>query len=215
MKLVCVYCNRQGKNPGGNAAHEQRCTLNPNKTARYHSPLAGAKKGSVPWNAGLTAKDDIRIANASPKITAALIGKGRPQTAENKKRISETSKRNGLSGGYRKGSGIGKSGWYQGIWCDSSWELAYVIWCKANGKCIVKNTETFKYEFKGKVRKYLPDFIVDGQLVEIKGRHLIDELTAAKLAVMNGRVKLLLACDMKPILDSVAHLQPIENLYGR
>jgi len=36
--------------------------------------------------------------------------------------------RNSGKGGKRIGSGRGKSGWYKGYWCDSSWELAYVIY---------------------------------------------------------------------------------------
>ena len=35
-----------------------------------------------------------------------------------------------------------------------------------------------------------------------------------KIASTNGRVKLLLAEDMHPILKSVEHLQPLEKLYG-
>lgn len=72
-------------------------------------------------------------------------------------------------GGYRKGSGRGISGWYKGIFCDSSWELAYVLWCRDKGKNIKRNTERFDYEYNGKAHQYLPDFLVDGELVEIKG----------------------------------------------
>lgn len=42
-------------------------------------------------------------------------------------------------GGYRKGSGVGKSGWYNGIYCDSSWELAYVIYHIDNNLPIIRN----------------------------------------------------------------------------
>lgn len=44
-------------------------------------------------------------------------------------------------GGYRKGSGIGKSGWYKGIYCDSSWQLAYVIYHLEHQFNIVRNKQ--------------------------------------------------------------------------
>ena len=31
-------------------------------------------------------------------------------------------------GGKRHGSGRGKKGWYKGYYCDSTWELAWVIY---------------------------------------------------------------------------------------
>jgi hypothetical protein len=133
---------------------------------------------------------------------------------ESRKKISDTCKINKKSGGYRKGSGVGKSGWYKNIWCDLTWELAFIIWCESNGKSIIRNTGYFKYEFEGKTRRYLPDFIVDGQLVEIKGRRTSDALIDAKIKSTNGRVTLLLAKEMEPILETVKHLQPLEKLYG-
>jgi hypothetical protein len=51
-------------------------------------------------------------------------------------------------------------------------------------------------------------------LIEIKGRRVADDVTLAKMASTHGRVKLLLAEDMYPILKSVEHLQPLEKLYG-
>ena len=32
------------------------------------------------------------------------------------------------SGGIKKGSSRGKCGWYNGYWCDSSYELAWIIY---------------------------------------------------------------------------------------
>ena len=46
---------------------------------------------------------------------------------ERRKKISDKMKKVG-GGGYRKGSGRRKKGWYKGFWCDSSWELAWVIY---------------------------------------------------------------------------------------
>lgn len=75
-----------------------------------------------------------------------------------------------------KGGGEAHRGWYNHIWCDSSWELALVIWCLDHGREIVRCTEDFPYPLYGKTLYYRPDFIVDGQYVEVKG-------------VMDGRSK--------------------------
>jgi hypothetical protein len=72
--------------------------------------------------------------------------------------------------GYRKGSGRGKHGYYKGIWCDSSWELAYVIYNIDHNIQFKRNDKRFSYFFKEKEYKYLPDFVLPtGEYVEIKG----------------------------------------------
>ena len=64
--MPCIYCSREIKNAGSLKAHEMSCKENPNRIQHKHSPLAGAKKGSVSWNKGkkigLTAyHESIRI----------------------------------------------------------------------------------------------------------------------------------------------------------
>ena len=75
------------------------------------------------------------------------------------------------SGGYRPTAGRGKSGWYKGYFCNSSWELAWVVYSLEHGVQFKRNTVGFEYEFQGKVHKYYPDFILekDGFYVEVKG----------------------------------------------
>ena len=83
------------------------------------------------------------------------------------------------SGGNRKGSGRGKHGWYEGIWCDSSYELAWVIYQLDHNISFCRNTNSYGYEFNGKTYQYYPDFIQDGNLIEIKG--FVNEQTLAKI----------------------------------
>lgn len=87
---------------------------------------------------------------------------------ERRKKISLKMKGNKQSG-YHKGCGRGKKGWYKGIFCDSTWELAYVIYCIDHNIKIERNKQMFDYEYNGEIHKYLPDFIINGQLVEVKG----------------------------------------------
>lgn len=73
------------------------------------------------------------------------------------------------TGGYRKGSGCGKSGWYKGIHCDSSWELAFVVYHLDNNLKIERCKEYRKYVFNNEIHTYIPDFVTDNGIVEIKG----------------------------------------------
>ena len=62
-----------------------------------------------------------------------------------------------------------KWGTYNGFICDSSRELAFVIYKLENGFNISQCKEFFPYTYKDKQHLYLPDFIVDGVYYEIKG----------------------------------------------
>jgi hypothetical protein len=84
-----------------------------------------------------------------------------------KNKIRENMKKNRI-GGYIKGSGRGKSGWYKGFWCDSSWELAWVIYNIEHGITFARNRERYEYSYNGKIFKYCPDFILGEKLIEIK-----------------------------------------------
>lgn len=56
-----------------------------------------------------------------------------------------------------------------GIQIESSWELAFYLYYRDNGFIIKKCTESFLYEYNGKIHNYYPDFEVNGQFYEIKG----------------------------------------------
>lgn len=108
-------------------------------------------------------------------------------------------------GGYRKGSGQGKSGWYKGIYCDSSWELAFVIYHFDNNLQISRCLERRKYIFDNKEHIYIPDFVIDEGIIEIKGYKTKQWEAKEK---QNSDVKVLYYEDMKQYLDYV------KNKYG-
>jgi hypothetical protein len=70
-------------------------------------------------------------------------------------------------GGYREGSGRSKSGYYKGIYCQSTYELCWAIWALDNG---IKFTR-FKGMLEGDGIRYLPDFILadNKTIIELKG----------------------------------------------
>lgn len=77
----------------------------------------------------------------------------------------------GKTGGYRTLSGGKqfKHGRYNNIYFDSSWELAYYIYCIEHNINIERCKEIRYYIYDEKQYKYYPDFIVNGEIIEIKG----------------------------------------------
>ena len=98
-----------------------------------------------------------------------------------------------------RGGGEAHRGWYRGIWCDSSWELALVIWCLDHGVEIVRSTKRFPYPFHNGVRYYQPDFVVDGQYVEVKG--VMDGRSRRKLANFPMPIRVVGKREIQPMLD--------------
>lgn len=116
----------------------------------------------------------------------------------------------GKSGGYRKNSGRGKCGWYKGYWCQSSYELAWVIYSLDHNVKFERNKDEFVYFFKDEKHNYLPDFkISDKEYTEIKG--YINEQWKSKMQQFPKYLKLnvLYRKDMKLIIKYV------EQKYGK
>jgi len=112
-----------------------------------------------------------------------------------------------ISGGLRKGSSRGKSGWYQGYWCDSSYELAFLIYCLENKKKIERNSKGFEYVYQEEPHKFYPDFIVDNEYVEIKNYR--SELTDSKISHFPYKITIYYKDTIKPFLEYTI------NKYGK
>lgn len=166
----CKFCDRQILNRGSLAAHSKCCKQNPNRVVPVRSPNAGARLGSTAWNKGLRgdprckpSEETLRKLRASPRVYDSES----PLEIERRRKISEYAKKH--NGGKRHGSGRGKKGWYNGIFCDSSWELAFLMYHADHGIEVFRCDEVRMYEWEGRTRKYLPDFVVEGTIYEIKG----------------------------------------------
>ena len=72
-------------------------------------------------------------------------------------------------GGYREGSGRSKSGYYKGIFCGSTYELAWVVY-RIDNQLPVERFSGYLEDTESNL-KYYPDFFVDGSIIEIKGFH--------------------------------------------
>lgn len=103
-------------------------------------------------------------------------------------------------GGYRDSSGRGKSGWYKGIYCSSTWELAFVIYHLDNGLRIERCNEKRKYIYEDIEHTYYPDFVTDEGIIEIKGYNTKQWQAKHKY---NPDIKVLFERDIKPYINYV------------
>lgn len=116
-------------------------------------------------------------------------------------------------GGLRKNSGIGKSGWYDGVFLNSTYELAYWIYCKDHNIEIARCNKSFKYidPDSGKTRTYYPDFEVEKEIIEIKGyKRKIDQIKASSC-----NAKILYESDLKDVFKYIENKtgKKVSNLY--
>ena len=208
---ICTHCDKTFSNKGGLGAHHPFCKSNPNRVQRVKSPNAHAKKGSIGWSRGLTKETDQRIKARPDLIGKRFAASLNGHTKETKERLSIVAKERKL-GGYIRGSGRGKKGWYKGFFCDSSWELAYVIYCLDHDIDIKRNNEKRQYTYNGITKNYIPDFIVNGNLIEIKG-YKTDQWLAKIDA--NPDISVLYEKDLQPVLNYVIskHGKNYINLY--
>ena len=99
----------------------------------------------------------------------------------------------------------GLKGYYDGVWFDSSWELAYFVWMvEIKNVRPVRNTKIF-FDYVddcGIQRRTKPDFILpSGELIEIKGYPNVH--TAAKFAATSTKVSYLFREDIEIALSYV------------
>lgn len=89
-------------------------------------------------------------------------------------------------GGIREGSGRAKTGYYKGIYCGSTYELAFLIYHLDKGIPIQRCVRKFPYKWENKDHLYYPDFEINGIIYEIKGKlHPVD---LVKIASCNAQL---------------------------
>ena len=167
----------------------------------YRKKLSVAHKSQIPWNKN---KQGCFTKETRKKMSSSHLGKRLSKETKDKMSITKRKQiENGLS--INTSNGCHKHGWYKGYWCDSSWELAWIVYNLDNGIEFKRNKQGFPYTFNDKIHQYFPDFVLsDGTFVEIKGRSSIEKLdnrTLTKIKAFPYKFKLLLAEEMKPIID--------------
>lgn len=215
--LYCEFCGKECYSRNSLLNHQRRCRYNPNQLVS-----SGAfQKGATAWNKGLTKETDKRVAAHSEQVKQTKKNKpqvncGRASTPEKeferRAKIAAYAKTRGL-GGLTPKAGRGKKGWYKGYFCDSTYELVFVIYNIDNNIFFKRCDRSYSYTVDNKEYRYHPDFeLADGSLVEIKGYHT--ELVDIKLASVNDRpIKILFEKDLKYAFDWVKKHYSYKYLY--
>lgn len=197
MKKTCIKCNRDITSQG----YKQHFnTCDGSGILKRERPKKGKSWKNDYWKGKKLSqehKNKIKESFRIKKINGieSNIVKWMKDNPELHKKVSS------IGGGIKEGTGIGKKGRYLGYWCDSSWELAYVIYCLDNNIEIKRNTKAFNYNFNNKINKYYPDFIVEGNYVEIKGYET--ERDKEKIKQFPLKIKVLYKKDLEHILTYV------------
>lgn len=209
--LVCKFCGAEKKNRNSLRNHERLCKDNPN---RQKSALMlyneGGHKGHNQYTKARELGLPDPICSEETRKKLSENGKGRKHTEETKKKLSDLAKARNL-GGCDAGNhgGRGKRGYYKGLYCMSTWELAWVVYQLEHGKKVEQCKDRFPYIMDGEVHNYTPDFIMDGVYYEIKNWHRPDTDYKVKFFPKNKTLVLIEGDENKFYLDYV------ENKYGK
>lgn len=197
----CKYCQKLLKNANAKRGHERFCALNPNREALHFS--------NQNWAKGLSKETDSRIANNSKSKKAYFIEhpgtfSGRTHSDETKKKISESQL--AIDHDQHNRNSHGKRGYFDGIFFMSTWELAFYLYMKHHNHRIEKCKLRFPYTYHGKNHTYTPDFIVDGRIVEIKGRET--DLDRFKYTLVEN----ILIIKLKDIVPMISYVKELYNI---
>ena len=115
----------------------------------------------------------------------------RIKTTEDKQKIKQGMKNskkwnsylNNLSNGKGFKSSVSYSGYYKGVFCASTWELAYYLYCINENINIVRCKDYFSYIVDNEVHMYLPDWYLPdlNKYIEIKGKILSNKIYKEKI----------------------------------
>lgn len=209
--LVCQFCGKECKNRNSLCNHERLCKNNPDG---QKSPFIEANAlGLNIWNKGQTKETNESVAKMSRTLQegykSGRLSRYQPMNDPEVREKHKIAVRKAYSK-YRENPRKNyKYGRYKGIWCDSSWELAYVLYCIDNNIKFERNKIGFKYIWQESVHTYFPDFYLPdiNTYVEIKGRR--SDRDNAKQEQFKYNLLVLNCNEMRPILNYVI------NKYGK
>lgn len=202
--MKCQYCGKEFKNLNGLHNHEIRCKVNPN-----HIKITPSKGmlGKTAWNKGLNKTDERVLKGIITHRKRYLEGKYDYSHNKHSEETKEKIRKQKLELCKKQGTnlcGKGLRGYYKGFYCQSSWELAYVIYCLDHNIYLKRNKNRFSYILDGVERSYFPDFLLEGETyIEIKGYYDRKTKEKEKQFPKDKKLIILKEKEMKPILEYV------------
>lgn len=172
--LICKFCAKECKNANSLRNHERLCKHNPDKQISTFS-RPDVRQRRKKSNGAIKAKEEGRQFVVSDstreKISKSISARTEEFNKENGKKISRTVNEKVERGEWHTSLAKHMHINYRGVDLHGSWELKYAQYLDANSIKWQRNKDSFHYEFKGKARKYTPDFYLEDtdEYVEIKG----------------------------------------------
>jgi hypothetical protein len=92
------------------------------------------------------------------------------------------------------------SGKYKGIWCDSSWELAWVVFGFDFEVELHRVKRSFLYKYNGKKHEYFPDFYLPSIDMYVEVKNYMSSRDEAKVSQFPYDIEVIVGEEMDPIL---------------
>lgn len=206
-------CKKCGKDVFVNFGSGIYCSRSCANSRQFSAEINSKRSKTVKEQANIKVSERNQLYALNPS-RCIICNKVLPYSRRHKLCCSEECKKlrfrqsalNRKLGGPNNFSSYGKKGIYKGIKCDSTYELAFVIYCLDHNIKIERNQRSFKYQFEGNYYNYYPDFYLEDtdEYIEIKGRDIgpVKEKANAMYA-LNLNYKLLHFEDLKFVFDYV------------
>ena len=217
-KYKCPYCDkilcRAGICSHIICVYSENGRKRVEKNAKLSSIL---QKGKPSWNKGLTKETCKSIKKASEtykRNNHIPWNKGKTNIFSKQVRESISHKMKQIAKSRISNKGVGRAykGWYKNYWCDSQWELAFVIYCIDHNIKINRCQEAFEYEYNNEKHLYYPDFIVNDQYIEIKGYQSKKDLAKIQYFPKNKTLLVYKYRELKPIFKYVLKQYEIKSI---
>lgn len=206
LKCSAIYSQKDGGHKKWTVLEKEKLRLLAKNNPYFN--------GEITWQSKINRKsfkDNLKLCK---ECGISFTLKRKKQICCSRKCFEDWNKKTGYlkgkSGGLREGAGRSKSGWYKGIYCNSSYELAWVIYSIDNNIKFNRNAKSFEYiNTKGKISKYYPDFYLTNSktYVEIKGYK--EKEFENKQKYFTEKILVIDKNEIKPIINYV------ESKYGK
>ena len=119
----------------------------------------------------------------------------------------------GINNSKRDIKTFGNCGYYKGVYCASSWELAFLIYNLDLGKNIQRCDLYFSYIIEEEEKTYFPDFTIEDKIYEVKGRELDDVAFKTQAVVDAGyEIELIRKKEITPIIKFLKEKYGVKDL---
>lgn len=103
---------------------------------------------------------------------------------------------------------------FNGVKYHSAWEIYFAYYLQKNGIKYDYQCEPITYLFEGARHKYIPDFCVNGELIEIKGGHLLNYMKRIN-TLDHAKYECMIANNVKIISDISEYQKLFEQDFGK